>query len=90
MPDNKYSTPSNNVVIGLGSDSMYRNCVVIGVNIASTEDNQLIIGNDTVTASRNITDDEFNTILNAFSSVIDTSEGRMLNKCSSVGKKYLK
>lgn len=58
--------PSNlNVVLGYGSTSNHNNCVVIGTNKHSTADNQLIIGNATITISKTMTKDEFNILLDA-------------------------
>jgi len=50
---------SNNVVIGLGSTCEHNNCVIIGSDLKSARDYQLIIGNAEVRVSRQMTAMEY-------------------------------
>ncbi len=52
----------SNTLIGCGCSSKFSNCVVIGSNIESTEDFQLIVGNSKIQATRKLTEDEYKTI----------------------------
>jgi len=49
----------NNVIIGDGSTCTHNNCVLIGTNIISTEDYEIVVGNEKVSVSRKMTENEF-------------------------------
>lgn len=53
---------SNNILIGFNATSEFDSCVVIGVNLKATKSNQIIIGNSEVQASRELSDDEFESL----------------------------
>lgn len=57
------------VVIGKYSTCTHNNSVVIGTNQKSDKPNQLKIGNNDISVSRDITDEEFKEILATFKSV---------------------
>lgn len=52
------SVGRNNVLVGIGANSEFNNCVVIGPG-HSTADSQLVIGNEVVSVSRVMTPEEF-------------------------------
>lgn len=69
--DESVSTLHGGVVIGNFSHCEHNNSVVIGNNQKSDKPNQLKIGNNDISASRDITDEEFQEILATFKSVRD-------------------
>lgn len=60
-------TGCNNVVIGIGSSTgPHSNCVLIGAGLRAERDYQLKIGNREVTASRDLTEAEFESLHGLF------------------------
>jgi len=73
---NGFNNGNNNTIIGAGCKSKFNNCVVIGVGIESTADFQLIVGNNQIQATRQLTDEEYKTIRNTLFSIVDAKRKR--------------
>lgn len=71
LDTNKNNEVIDCVVIGNYSTCTHNNSVVIGTNQKSDRQNQIKIGNSDISVSRDITDEEFEEILQAFKSVRD-------------------
>ena len=54
---------NNNIIIGMDIDAPHSNCVVIGIGLKTTRDNQIIIGNEEVTVSGEMDSKHFIEIL---------------------------
>jgi len=50
---------TNNVVIGIGATSEFDNCVVIGPGARSTNSFQIVVGNERIHITRQMTMEEF-------------------------------
>ena len=58
------------IVIGQYSESDHEDCIVIGNNLKTTAPRQLVIGNSTVQVSRQMTDEEYQSLYETLRSIV--------------------
>ena len=72
--------PSFNVIIGFGNEVNHSNCLVIGHGNSTSRDGQVIIGNEEVTISGNISDEKLECIRSTLSGVLGAGGVRMTSE----------
>jgi len=75
---------THNVLIGPYIDCMHDECVVIGSNLKTTHDRQLLIGNQEITTSRTMTDDEFKRLYTLFAEIFGFLKERDLQRIADL------